>query len=102
MNYTFALKNQYAYKMEVSIKIGTTLATNAWQRTPTLIRAFILSCVKGSNNDGLWNESGRRLKITIIPPFWMTWWFQMVVIFSFAGSCYVGDRIQVQKNSETE
>ena len=29
---------------------------------------------KGSNNDGVWNEAGVSLKITIFPPPWKTWW----------------------------
>ncbi len=28
--------------------------------------------VKASNNDGVWNEEGKTLKITILPPFWQT------------------------------
>jgi ligand-binding sensor domain-containing protein len=27
------------------------------------------------NNDGLWNETGSSLGITILTPFWRTWWF---------------------------
>ncbi len=32
--------------------------------------------VKGSNNDGVWNEEGASIRITIVPPFWQTSWFQ--------------------------
>ena len=30
--------------------------------------------VKGSNKDGVWNEEGTSIKITITPPPWKTWW----------------------------
>jgi len=30
--------------------------------------------VKGSNNDGYWNEEGVNITITILPPPWKTWW----------------------------
>jgi len=30
--------------------------------------------VKAANPDGVWNEEGRTLKITILPPWWRTWW----------------------------
>ncbi|MDZ7624504.1 MAG: ATP-binding protein [Ignavibacteriaceae bacterium] len=30
--------------------------------------------VKGSNNDGIWNEEGAAMKIIIAPPFWQTFW----------------------------
>jgi len=36
--------------------------------------------VKASNNDGIWNEQGYSISITIIPPFWATWWFRALVL----------------------
>jgi signal transduction histidine kinase len=36
--------------------------------------------VKGSNNDGLWNEEGTSIKIHITPPYWQTWWFRGLLI----------------------
>jgi len=30
--------------------------------------------IKGSNNDGFWNEEGTSLMISIFPPPWKTWW----------------------------
>jgi len=34
--------------------------------------------VKGSNNDGIWNEAGNSITIVILPPWWMTWWFRIL------------------------
>jgi diguanylate cyclase (GGDEF)-like protein len=33
------------------------------------------------NNDGLWNEKGAILAITVMPLYWQTWWFKMILIF---------------------
>ncbi len=30
--------------------------------------------VRGSNNDGVWNEEGARVRIVVRPPPWKTWW----------------------------
>lgn len=30
--------------------------------------------VKGSNNDGIWNEEGKSIQVNITPPPWKTWW----------------------------
>jgi signal transduction histidine kinase len=35
--------------------------------------------VKGSNNDGLWNEEGTSITIKILPPWWQTWWFRSIM-----------------------
>jgi signal transduction histidine kinase len=36
--------------------------------------------VRAANNDGLWNESGTSLAFSVLPFFWQTWWFRLVVI----------------------
>jgi diguanylate cyclase (GGDEF)-like protein len=30
--------------------------------------------VVGSNNDRVWNENGAKLNLSIVAPWWMTWW----------------------------
>lgn len=41
--------------------------------------------VKGSNADGVWNEEGISLRIVIVPPFWETLWFRILVIITGGG-----------------
>jgi ligand-binding sensor domain-containing protein len=31
--------------------------------------------VMGANSDGVWNQTGASLAMTVVPPFWRTWWF---------------------------
>jgi signal transduction histidine kinase len=31
--------------------------------------------IQACNEDGVWNETGASLGITVLPPFWQTWWF---------------------------
>ncbi|MGQ7868415.1 two-component regulator propeller domain-containing protein [Sunxiuqinia sp. sy24] len=35
--------------------------------------------VKGSNSDGLWNETPTSINIVINPPFWQTLWFKVIM-----------------------
>jgi len=30
------------------------------------------------NEDGVWNSTGATLEVTVLPPFWQTWWFLSV------------------------
>jgi ligand-binding sensor domain-containing protein len=39
--------------------------------------------VQACNNDGLWNEAGASLKLTVLPPWWETWWFRTCQIVFF-------------------
>jgi len=36
--------------------------------------------VKGSNNDGIWNEKGKTITIIVIPPWWETYWFKGILL----------------------
>ncbi|HEY3403768.1 MAG TPA: two-component regulator propeller domain-containing protein [Ohtaekwangia sp.] len=36
--------------------------------------------VRGTKNNGQWSDTTTELKITIIPPFWKTWWFNTLAI----------------------
>ncbi len=82
MDFSAPEKNQYAYKMEnfdkdwiYPDKKGEAVYTN-------LNPGKYVFHVRGTNNDGLWNETGTSISITILPAWWNTWWFRMVVIFS--------------------
>lgn len=45
---------------------------------------------RGSNNDGIWSESGAALRLTITPPFWRTWWAYGLYCIMAAGLIYGG------------
>ena len=68
-------KNRYAYILEGFDEEWTH--TDASRRIVTYTNLdpgeYTLK-VKGSNNDGIWNEAGTSLKIIINPPWWTTWW----------------------------
>jgi signal transduction histidine kinase/ligand-binding sensor domain-containing protein/CheY-like chemotaxis protein len=38
--------------------------------------------VRAANHEGLWNETGAHLDITIAPHFWETWWFQLLAVLT--------------------
>ncbi|MDR2938072.1 MAG: response regulator, partial [Prevotellaceae bacterium] len=37
--------------------------------------------VKGSNSFGIWNDDVTTLDITVVPPFWRTWWAMLIYLF---------------------
>ena len=38
-----------------------------------------------ANRDGVWNEQGATVPITVIAPFWRTWWFSALVTLAVVG-----------------
>lgn len=44
--------------------------------------------VKASNNDGVWNEKGASVRLVINPPFYMTWWFKLLMVVFLCSVLY--------------
>ena len=42
--------------------------------------------VKSQNRSGEWSTGTRTLNLTIVPPFWLTWWFKILSFIFIAGS----------------
>jgi len=74
LNYVSTEKNQYAYRMAGVDKDWIYSGTRRFASYPNLGPGEYIFRVKGSNNDGGWNEAGTSLTIIISPPFWKTWW----------------------------
>jgi len=89
LNFINPLKVQYAYKMEGFDK--NWIYVNATQRFATytnLDAGDYCFRVKATNEDGVWNEKGRSLYITITPPFWDTWLFRIIVAIIILSSIW--------------
>lgn len=77
-------KNKYSFKMEGF--------ENEWSQFSIIRTAHYTNLnpgeytfrVKGTNDDGVFNEQGTSLKILILPPWWKTWWFTVIWIISLA------------------
>jgi signal transduction histidine kinase/CheY-like chemotaxis protein/ligand-binding sensor domain-containing protein len=69
------LKNKYAYKLAGFEKDWIfTDATRHQVTYMNLSPGRYIFQVRGSNNDGLWNENSRDLHIIITPPWWLSRW----------------------------
>lgn len=78
--------NKYAYKMEGIDQ--EWIYTDASQRIATYSHVHpgnYRFVVKGSNNDGIWNEEGTSLRIVITPPWWQSYWFNILVFLLVIG-----------------
>ena len=52
--------------------------------------------IKGSNKDGNWNEAGNSVQVTVVPPFWMTLWFQVTAVLVIVAGVFAGYRMRVR------
>jgi len=86
LNYRAPEKNRYRYMLEGFDEDWTEVGSDRRLVTYTnLDPGEYTFRVLGSNNDGIWNEEGASLAITITPPWWQTLWFRVVTIVSVSG-----------------
>ncbi|MDO8549502.1 MAG: triple tyrosine motif-containing protein [Ignavibacteria bacterium] len=86
LSYVSSEHNQYAYMMEGLDKDWIFSGTRHYASYPNLEPGEYIFRVKGSNNDGVWNEAGTSISIIITPPWWKTWWFLTFFWVTVAGS----------------
>jgi signal transduction histidine kinase/ligand-binding sensor domain-containing protein/CheY-like chemotaxis protein len=100
INYISRENNQYAYKMDGFDRDWNYVGTKHEAIYTNLDPGKYVFRVKASNNDRYWNEKGASIKLTILPPFWKTWWFRLLIvlcILSLSFSYYFF-RINILKN----
>jgi signal transduction histidine kinase len=51
--------------------------------------------VIASNNDGVWNETGATLGVVVLPYYWQTWWFLMLLAFCVGGLIFLSLRMRM-------
>jgi len=76
-------KNELAYQMVGFDRDWNYVGTRKFATYTNLDPGEYTFRVKGTNNDGIWNEEGRSIHIIISPPFWETWWFRITAILVF-------------------
>jgi PAS domain S-box-containing protein len=79
LDYADPEKNQYAYMLEGFDRDWIYCGTRRYASYTNLPPGEYTFRVKGTNNDGVWNEAGHTVRVTIAPPLWATWWFRGAV-----------------------
>ena len=90
VEYTNSSKNLAAYQLEgfdegwnyVPAQHRTATYTNLDAGTYTFL-------LKGANNSGVWSDEIKQLHITILPPFWETWWFRLLLVLLSIGLVFL-------------
>ncbi|WP_153800844.1 hybrid sensor histidine kinase/response regulator transcription factor [Foetidibacter luteolus] len=98
LNFLNTDKNKYAYRLEGFNK--EWLLTDGKTRRATYTNldpgSYTLH-VKASNEDGVWNDKGIALKITILPPFWKTPLAYVLYIIIIAAALLFARHITIRR-----
>ena len=89
LDYIAPEKNQYQYILEgfddTWVNAGNLRSATYTNLNP---RKYTFK-VKGSNADGIWNEEAVTMKLTIVPPWYMTIWFRAFSLALLLALAYI-------------
>ena len=99
LDFSDPMSNQYAYMLEGFEKTWvTTDANKRFANYMLLPSGNYTFRVKASNKDGVWNEEGTSIKLTILPPPWKTWW--AYTLYCLAVLSIIARYIHVQRTEK--
>jgi len=81
LNYLNSSKNEYKYMLEGFDSDWNKVGSNRSATYTNLDPGEYVFRVAGTNNNGVWNEAGTSLKITVTPPFTQTFFFKLLIVF---------------------
>jgi len=97
IDYTYQKKIQFAYMLEGFDKDWNYVG-NARSATYTnLDPGDYIFKVRSIKSNGEWSDKVASIKVKIVPPFWMTWWFRIGAILFLIGIVYYYNRRRIQK-----
>ena len=81
LSYAYSERNSYRYKLDpLEQQWNFTNSSRRFATYTTLAPGDYGFHVQGSNNHGVWNETGVSVRIHVLAPWWATWWFRTTSI----------------------
>lgn len=100
LNYYNTFKNQYAYRLEGFNDNWIQLGSDHRATFTNLDGGVYTLRVRGSNNDGVWNEEGAALRLVITPPWWKTTWAYASYALLFLFALYLIRRFEIHRQAQ--
>jgi len=89
LSYAIPQKNRYRYRLaDLETQWNEVDSRRRLATYTSLPAGKYVFQLQGSNNDGIWNPNVTILPITILPPWWATWWFRSMAGVSLAGAIF--------------
>lgn len=98
IHYAAPTKLLYRYKLEGY--------ENAWKETGASNRLATYTnltpgrytfVVDATNTDQVWNNAPRKLEIIILPPWWKTWWFRVLLVVLMFSMVFAWNRMRLRR-----
>jgi signal transduction histidine kinase/DNA-binding response OmpR family regulator len=84
LDFTASGQNKYRYQL---VGVDEGWVESGTRRSATYLHLpagnFVFK-LQGSNSQGIWSEKIAELKITVLPPWWRTWWAYTIYVLLIA------------------
>jgi PAS domain S-box-containing protein len=96
LSYTAPQKIRYRYILEGLDETWTETGSDHRLATYTHLPAgeYVFR-VQGTNSSGIWSPHEASLALTVLPPWWETWWFRVALVGLIVGFVAAGVRWRV-------
>ncbi len=100
LSYQKPAKILYSWKLEGVDREWTPASTEPKMTYANLPADTYTLQIKACNSDGVWNEKPLIYKFEILPPFWQTWWFILIIAAMLVGSVFLIVRARIRNLEE--
>ncbi len=80
MDFAASEKNRYKYMLEGFDKDWTYSGVRREAIYTGLTPGQYTFIIKAASSDGVWSKEGRTIRITVMPPWWKTWWARVLFV----------------------
>lgn len=94
LHYRAPDENKYKYMLEGFDDGWVDAGTRRIARYTNLEPGDYRFKVKAANSDGVWSEQPTSIQVTVLPPWWKTWWAYVLYGLIIAAGIFAVDRIQ--------
>lgn len=95
LNFIFPQKNEYSYIIEGKYEEWVNLGNQRVVSIASLDPGEYLLKVRCKNNDGVLSEKVLAFNLVIIPPFYMTLWFKLLIAIIILISFYLAYKVRI-------
>jgi len=97
LHFTNPKQNEYAYKLEGFEEEWFYIKNKREATFTNLDPGEYTLRVKAANSDGIWNDKVTALQLTILPPWWSTWWAYILYGLLFIAGLYLLRRYELNR-----
>ncbi|MFH1194861.1 MAG: two-component regulator propeller domain-containing protein [bacterium] len=102
LEFTNPGKNNYKYKLEGFNKEWIFAGNRRVAIFSNLDPGDYTLKILAANSDGVWNNKPLEFGLTVLPPYWQTWWFRFLIVITLAGILYIVYKIRIARLLEIE